>query len=373
MLVSRLAFCTLLSFLCIFVAPSRATSATYGLFGLSGSLTGSGVISIDPVTGTSTPVGQPLPVSLDTAQGLTTFDPVHGLIYALVYDNVSGNTSLYSFSITDGSVRSRFPLPLIQEHGVEGEGMAIEFDAAGNQILFSGHTQRYVNQHALFALSLPSGKIRLITTVGDSWEDILATPHCFDPKNRLIWIGYGKEQPRNRTILAINVDSGKVVGGIDNAMYDIRDMIYDPKTQLIFGLGAPASSSSSSSIAIYTLEGTGEVKLFSLVNSSYMFFFPSVQALDIEGRLLYLLLEAEDDARRKKGDVDVGVQERVRGGVKVDVGVGTAGYENLVAFHLESKTIKTQPQFCYLYNVTCPNGIHHFPSSSLSSSLVIQE
>jgi len=221
------------------------------------------------------------------------------------------------------------PLPLIQEHGVVGEGMVLDFDPNTGKLILVGHTKEHDSDHAIMVLDPESGVIELIGTIDSDWEDILASPSLFDPKNNIFWAYFGQNDKRQ--FFGFDMETGKVKYTIDNLKWLIRDMVFDHLTGLVYAVGYDPVLER---IAIYQLDGSkgGLVKeIFSFDDASggYLYYYPCDMAIDEDERILYFLLEKES------GD-----------------------WEHLIGFNLKNNSVVSQPEFCLTRDDSCPVFIY---------------
>lgn len=82
---------------------------------------------------------------------------------------------------------------------------------------------------------------------------MLGGASTYDAKNRILWIEFGVNTSID--IFGFNVDSGKMVAHIENPL-NLETMVFDPTTNLIYGIGLKVENETSYYRTFMSLDST---------------------------------------------------------------------------------------------------------------------
>jgi len=268
----------------VVITVSLINAAPIGLYGVAESI--AQLVSIDPATAVTTNIGTGIDSDYD-AQGLATIDDKNGIFYLIVTDS-ENNVLLIGLSLDDGTVTKQIPLPF-SAGGFIGVGQSVNIDPTSGDIFVSGRDPSVNNQHRIYRIDMATGTLTPLATV--AFIDVLGASSVYDPKNKVLWLMFGTNTSIN--LFGYNVTNGKLLWNINDDVYNLETMDFDPETGLIYGIGLKVINDSYASRTVVTLNSaTGEFNVIAVIDKDQFWIIDGgASALDWTNRVLYCYLQ----------------------------------------------------------------------------------
>jgi len=244
------------------------------------------LVSIDPATGATTNIGQP--INDYVAQGLAAIDDKKEVIYLVVTDATTDKVMLLGLSLNDGSIKTNIQLPFTAVVFI-GVGQSVDVDPVTGDVFVSGKDPSVGDKHRIYRVSVSSGKLTPIAVMGGI--DVLGAASAYDPMYQVLWLQFGTNTSIN--MYAFDVTNGDVLFNIDDDIFNMETMDFDPVTGLIYGIGFTAKNETYGSRTVVTLNSKdGQLKQIAIVDKDqYEIIDGSATALDFTNRIIYSFLQ----------------------------------------------------------------------------------
>jgi len=258
--------------------------APLGLYGVAPLI--AQLVRIDPKTGGTTNIGQPIDNDYD-AQGLAAIDDKKEVIYLVVTDDTN-HVILLGLSLNDGSIKTNIKLPFNAGTFV-GVGQSVNLDPVTGDLFVSGRDPSVANKHQIYRVSIASGALTPIASIGG--EDVLDGISTYDSINKVLWIEFATNTTIN--LYGFDVTSGKLLFNIVDDAFNMETMDFDPVTGLIYGIGLTLKNDTYAFRTVVSLNSkNGQLKQIAVVDKDeYYIIDGSAGALDITNRIIYCFLQ----------------------------------------------------------------------------------
>jgi len=290
------------------------------LYGLSQTVQ---LITIDPKTAKSTPIGKPIPHELQ-AQSLASVDKTKGLYYFIGYDVTKQASELTGVSLKTGEIAYNYPLPFVGT-GFVGVGQYVAVDPKSGQVIVIGLVTATV--HTMLRVDVVAGTHKVLSNFTDG--NLLGAFASYDGTNDIVWIDTVPVGANSLHIQGYDGQTGKLVQDLDDAPI-IESLSWDSKTGLSYGVGLRVINSTTFERTLVSLDGkTGDFKEITVLKG-FEIISSSISAFDPVGRILYSFLS-------KYGDLNVFY---------------------LVAVNVDNGNVVSAPQAC-AQDAACPWSLEY--------------
>ncbi|XP_065838197.1 uncharacterized protein [Oscarella lobularis] len=224
-------------------------------------------------------------------QGLACIDEKIGVYYTLATNATTGNVSLIGISLQTLSLDLEINVPILNE-GFVGVGQYCNVDSETGVVIIEGRDIEPPNRHHLWKVNPKTKKASNLARLPEEGKiDILGGFSVLDTTNLIDWLqlAFNDSGVIAARFYGFDAKTGFVLNILDNPL-NLGAASYDPKTDLIWGVGARIDEEKQTIthvlVAFNSVEGTFVSK--SVV--PFTLFLGAISTVDIVGRKLFVLM-----------------------------------------------------------------------------------